>query len=167
MGELRIHNSSGSMGHTVSDFYPLIGVLVVVCICTVMSVLLFEQPAMTSFMGWFFLVFGALKVVRISAFVEAYQMYDLIAKRSTFYAYVYPFLELGFGCAYLFMWELKLVSAIVVIVMLISAFGVFLKLKAREEIPCACLGTVFKVPMTWVTFGEDILMAGMALMLLF
>lgn len=51
-------------------------------------------------------------------------------------------------------------------VMLIGAYGVYRKLRAHEEIPCACLGTVFKVPMTWVTLGEDLLMAGMALFLI-
>ncbi len=56
------------------------------------------------------------------------------------------------------------VSAAVFVVMLVGAYGVYLKLKEHEEIPCACLGTVFKVPMTWVTLGEDLLMAGMALM---
>ena len=93
-------------------------------------------------------------------------MYDVLAKRSKVYAYLYPFLEIGFGLSYLFLWQLELVSAVVVVVMLIGAYGVYLKLKVHEEIPCACLGTVFKVPMTWVTLGEDLLMAGMALMIL-
>ena len=93
-------------------------------------------------------------------------MYDVLAKRSKTYTYIYPFLELGFGLAYFFTWQIEVVSAVVVVIMLIGAYGVYLKLKEREEIPCACLGTVFKVPMTWVTLGEDLLMAGMALMIL-
>jgi len=154
------------MGHSVSDFYPIIGILVVVAVFTTVSVLAFNQDLMLAFMGWFFLVFGTLKVIRINGFVEAYQMYDVLAKRSKAYAYLYPFLELGFGLAYLFVWQIEIVSAVVVGIMLISAYGVYLKLKEHEEIPCACLGTVFKVPMTWVTLGEDLLMAGMALMIL-
>lgn len=89
-------------------------------------------------------------------------MYDVLAMRRRVYGYLYPFLELGFGVAYLLAWQVTLVSALVVPVMLLGAYGVFRKLRAGEEIPCACLGTVFKVPMTWVTFGEDMLMAGMA-----
>jgi len=166
MNEVRIHNKAGSMGHSVSDFYPIIGILVVVAVFTTVSVLAFNQDLMLAFMGWFFLVFGTLKVIRINGFVEAYQMYDVLAKRSKAYAYLYPFLELGFGLAYLFVWQIEIVSAVVVGIMLISAYGVYLKLKEHEEIPCACLGTVFKVPMTWVTLGEDLLMAGMALMIL-
>jgi len=164
MNEVRIHNKSGSMGHSVSDFYPLIGILAIVAVLTTTSVLAFNQDSMLAFMGWFFLIFGTLKAIRIKGFVEAYQMYDVVAKRSKAYAYLYPFLELGFGLAYLFAWQVEAVSAAVFVVMLVGAYGVYLKLKEHEEIPCACLGTVFKVPMTWVTLGEDLLMAGMALM---
>lgn len=163
---LKIHNKAGTMGHSVSDFYPLIGILTVVGLLTVGGVMLLGQDWMLAFMGYFFLIFGLLKVVRIKGFVEAYQMYDVLAKRSKVYAYGYPFLEVGFGIAYLLSWQVVVVSAVVVPVMLIGALGVYLKLRAGEEIPCACLGTVFKVPMTWVTLGEDLLMAGMAAMIL-
>lgn len=163
---IRIHNAGGTMGHSVKDFYPLIGILAVVAVLTLTGIIYFNQTPMFAFMGYFFLVFGLLKVTRIKGFVEAYQMYDVVAKRSKTYAYLYPFLELGFGLSYLFDWQVQAVSAVVVVVMLSGAWGVFLKLKEHEEIPCACLGTVFKVPMTWVTLGEDLLMAGMALMIL-
>jgi hypothetical protein len=163
---IKIHNKAGTMGHSVSDFYPLIGILTVVGLLTVSGVMLLEQDWMLAFMGYFFLIFGLLKVVRIKGFVEAYQMYDVLAKRSKVYAYSYPFLEIGFGIAYLLSWQVVVVSAVVVPIMLIGASGVYLKLREGEEIPCACLGTVFKIPMTWVTFGEDLLMAGMAAMIL-
>lgn len=163
---LKIHNVSGSMGHSIRDFYPLIGVLALVGVLTTVGVLVFAQDVMLAFMGYFFLVFGALKVVRINGFVEAYQMYDVLAKRSRLYAYLYPFLELGFSLAYLLAWQVEIVSTVVAPIMLVGAYGVYLKLREREEIPCACLGTVFKVPMTWVTLGEDLLMAGMAVMIL-
>lgn len=154
------------MGHSLSDFYPLIFILVIVGILSVFGVLYFNQESMLAFMGYFFLVFGLLKVMRIKGFADAYQMYDVVAKKSRFYAYLYPFLEIAFGLSYIFVWQTQAVSVVVFIVMLIGAYGVYLKLKEREEIPCACLGTVFKVPMTWVTLGEDLLMAIMALMIL-
>lgn len=163
---LKIHNKSGNMGHSVSDFYPLIGILLVVLGLTLIGTLIFDQGLMLAFMGWFFLVFGTLKIIRIKGFVEAYQMYDVLAKRSKVYAFLYPFLEFGFGLAYLFSWQIEIVSTVVLVVMLIGAYGVYLKLKEHEEIPCACLGTVFKVPMTWVTLGEDMVMAIMAFSLL-
>jgi hypothetical protein len=163
---IKVHNKAGTMGHSMSDFYPLIGILSVVVALTALGVHYFTQDWVLAFMGYFFLIFGLLKVIRIRGFVEAYQMYDLLAKRSKTYAYIYPFLEVGFGVAYILAWQVSLVSAVVVPIMLIGALGVYLKLREGEEIPCACLGTVFKVPMTWVTLGEDLLMAGMAAMLL-
>ena len=164
---LHIHNLHGSLGHKVRDYYPLIGMLGVVLALTTLSVIMFSQDAMTAFMGWFFLVFGGLKIIRLHDFVQAYKMYDVIAKHITTYAYLYPFLEFGAGLAYLLVWNITLVSAIVLPILLISAYGVYLKVRQNEAVPCACLGTVFKVPMTWVTLGEDLLMALMALMMLF
>lgn len=166
MNEIHVHNQQGTMGRSLSDFYPLIGILVVVGVLTAVGVQYLEQAPMLAFMGYFFVVFGALKVMKLSGFVEAYQMYDVVAKRSKAYAYLYPFLELGFGLSYLLAWQVQAVSVVVMVVMLLSAYGVYRKLKEHEEILCACLGTVFKVPMTWVTLGEDLVMAGMALLIL-
>lgn len=154
------------MSHSISDFVPLIAMITLVLVLTVGGVYYLEQEPMLAFMGYFFVVFGLLKVIRLRGFVEAYQMYDVIAKRSKVYAYSYPFLELLFGFAYLLAWHVQYASVVVTIVMLIGAYGVYQKLRANEEIPCACLGTVFKVPMTWVTLGEDLIMAVMAFMLI-
>ena len=164
--KIKLHNATGTMSHSIKDFYPLLGIVAVVGLLTALGVYVLAQDWMLAFMGYFFVVFGTLKVIRLEGFVEAYQMYDVLAMRSKVYAYGYPFLELGFGVAYLLAWHVTLVSAVVAPVMLIGAYGVYLKLRKREEIPCACLGTVFTVPMTWVTLGEDLLMAGMALMIL-
>ena len=121
------------------------------------------MPGMRNFMGSFFLVFGLLKVIRLKAFAMAYKKYDLLAMRSGLYAQVYPFLELALAAAFLLNFQVLVASWVTLVVMLIGALGVYLKLRKKEEIPCACLGTVFKVPMTWVTLVEDLLMAGMAL----
>jgi hypothetical protein len=163
---LHIHNQNGTMGHSLSDFYPLIGMMSLVVALTAFGVLTLEQDIMVAFMSYFFLVFGSLKVIRLKEFAEAYRMYDVIAAKSTIYSYAYPFLEIGFGLAYFFAWQIEAISIIVTVVMLLGAYGVYLKLKQKEEVPCACLGTVFKVPMTYVTLAEDLLMAIMALMLI-
>lgn len=158
-------NVAQKMGHSVKDFYPLVFILSIVLLLTFIGVTFFSQDLMLVFMGYFFLVFGLLKVIRIKSFAKAYRMYDVLAKRSKIYSYLYPFIEIAFGLSYLFVWQIEVTSLVVFIVMSIGAYGVYLKLKEREEIPCACLGTVFKVPMTWVTLGEDLLMALMALMI--
>ena len=62
---------------------------------------------------------------------------------------------------------LRLPAALVAFaVMTVGAIGVGRALRRTERIPCACLGTVFKLPMTKITLFEDLLMAAMALAML-
>ena len=48
----------------------------------------------------------------------------------------------------------------------VGTVGVVRTLLARRKIRCACLGTVFNLPMSSVTLVEDVLMAGMAAVML-
>jgi hypothetical protein len=59
-----------------------------------------------------------------------------------------------------------LVNSITLIVMVVGAIGVVRSLTQRQQIRCACLGTVFNLPMSVVTLTEDALMAGMAAVML-
>jgi hypothetical protein len=45
---------------------------------------------------------------------------------------------------------------------LIGAVGVIQSVRAKETIQCACLGTVFQLPMSTVTIVENAGMAAMA-----
>lgn len=157
--------------HVLRDFTPLISILVVIVIFTAYMWNTTDNPdlmfGMRIFMSGFFLIFGAFKLIKWKGFVKAYKEYDVLAKRSTFYAYIYPLIEIGLGLAYFFAFNLLLTNILTVIIMLIGSYGVWLKLKQKEEIPCACLGVVFKLPMTKVTLFEDLLMAAMAFVMIF
>lgn len=154
-------------GHTFKDFLPLVAMVALAVILAIVFGYLFGSPSwmtkMRHFMAGFFLVFGGLKLIRLKDFAIAYAEYDIIAMRSKFYAHVYPFIEFGLGLAYVLTWQQEIVNWVTFGVMMIGAFGVYLKLRKHEEVPCACLGMVFKVPMTWVTLVEDLAMAAMAL----
>lgn len=152
-------------GYGIKDFYPLIGVFVVVVILTFVLNNYFGSSTldpMRFFMGSFFVVFGLLKVINLKGFSSAYRMYDVIAKRSVIYSYVYPFFELCLAGLYITNVYPLYTNIFTVILMAASAYGVWNTLRKGEEIMCACLGTVFKVPMTWVTLAEGLLMAVMA-----
>lgn len=123
--------------------------------------------AMNDFMGSFFIVFSLFKIYNLHNFVEAFSMYDLVAKQSTIYAYLYPFIELGLGIAYLFRFQLILTNWVTLAIMIIGSIGVAYELAQNKSIVCACLGTVFRIPMTYVTLAEDVLMAIMAIFMLF
>jgi len=151
-------------------FLPLIIIFVVILLFVGIRLLWFGSFdlmfAMQNFMAGFFLVFGFFKVINLRGFADAYQMYDLVAKRSRAYALLYPFLELALGLAYLLSFQLLFTSIITLVVMGVSAVGVGNELRKKNQIVCGCLGAVFKIPMTKVTFFEDLLMAGMALWML-
>ena len=151
--------------YTFKDFLPLVVIFGLILSVSIIAPLVFGgglMRGMSYFMGGFFVVFGLLKLLKLKDFASAYQIYDVVAKRSKAYAYFYPFLEVGLGVFFLFNLVPLYTNLITLPVMLVSALGVYLQLRKKEPIMCACLGTVFKVPMTYVTLFEDLLMAVMA-----
>lgn len=123
--------------------------------------------AMQNFMGGFFVVFSFFKMLDLTGFVNSFQSYDILAKRSHTFGYLYPFIELGLGMAYLTGVFPIATNATTFVIMLIGILGVSQALLAKRKIQCACLGTVFNLPMSKVTFIEDGLMALMAAVMLF
>ena len=121
---------------------------------------------MPNFMAGFFLVFSFFKLLDLAGFAYSYAMYDVLAKRLPIYGYIYPFIELALGTAYLLGYRPMLINAITLIVMTFSSIGVILAVANKQKIRCACLGTGFNLPMTTVTIVEDVLMAAMALWML-
>lgn len=118
--------------------------------------------AMANVMGGFFLAFSFFKLLDLRGFVDAYRSYDVLARRVRAYGYAYPFIELGLGVAFLLRLAPVTTNIVTLVVMVVSAVGVTRALLQKRRIRCACLGTVFNLPMTKVTFVEDALMAGMA-----
>lgn len=121
---------------------------------------------MMHFMAGFFLIFSFFKLLDIRSFANSYAMYDLLAMRSKTYGYIYPFIELGLGMAYLLAWQPTLTNWLTFVVMTFSSLGVIRSVLNKQKIRCACLGAVFNLPMSTVTIIEDLLMAGMALFML-
>lgn len=118
------------------------------------------------FMGFFLCQFAMLKLFHPSDFADGFQMYDLVAKKSRFYAYVYPFIELGLGLAYLSFSRPIATYIVTLLVMGIGAIGVIRALRQGLDIRCACMGTVLDVPLSTVTLSEDMTMGVMALFML-
>lgn len=153
----------------IKDLIPLFVIVGAILIFSIITSLITGNRfsfGMQMFMGGFFLVFGLLKVIKLKDFAIAYKEYDILAMRSNAYAHSYPFIELGLGILYFINVIPLTTNVLTIIVMGIGAIGVYRKLAKKEEIPCACLGTVFKVPMTWVTLVEDLLMVIMAITML-
>jgi len=143
-------------------FLPLVIIFSSIVLFTIITTYLHGftlEFAMKMMMGSFFAIFGAFKIFNLKPFVDAYSTYDIIAIRSRAYAFVYPFIELLLAVMYLSNTGGIYRDIFTFILMTISSVGVIIKLHQKEEIPCACLGMVFKIPMTSVTLIEDVLMA--------
>ena len=119
------------------------------------------ETTMRYFMAGFFLTFSFFKMLDLRAFADAYAGYDLLAARWHGWGYVYPFVELALGLAYLAHFQPVLTHWVTLIVMGFSAIGVIRAVLDQRSIRCACLGTVFQLPMSTVTIVEDV---GMVLM---
>lgn len=122
--------------------------------------------AMNHFMAGFFLVFSFFKLLNLAAFADAYSGYDIVAARWRAYGFAYPFIELALGAAYLTGFQPLVTNAVTLVVMGVSTVGVVKSLLARRKIRCACLGSVFNLPMSYVTLTEDLLMVVMATVML-
>lgn len=118
--------------------------------------------AMGNFMGAFFLAFSFFKLLDLRGFADNYRSYDVVAKRVPAYGYVYPFIELLLGVAYVTAFRPFATNLVTLVVMFVSSVGVIQSLLNKRKIRCACLGTVFNLPMSTVTLVEDGVMVAMA-----
>ena len=122
---------------------------------------------MIDFMGLFFVVFSFFKFLDYKGFPKAFAQYDPLAKRSTFYAKIYPFIETLLGLMLLLRWQLNFVLISTIAILTITTFGVVYTLFDKNKINCACLGTALKLPMTEATLIENSMMLVMAISMLF
>ncbi len=113
---------------------------------------------MNNFMAGFFITFSFFKMLNLKRFAETYAMYDVIARGWKGWGYVYAFVELGLGIAFFTGVSPLIANLIALVVMSVSIIGVLKTVLNKQKIQCACLGDVFKLPMSTVTIIEDGLM---------
>lgn len=118
-------------------------------------------------MAGFFLVFSFFKLLNLSGFADSYSMYDIVAKKFKSWGYIYAFVELGLGIAFLMNFNPVVTNITTMVVMSVSIVGVLQSVLNKQKIQCACLGDVFNLPMSTVTIVEDALMIAMSGVMLF
>jgi copper chaperone CopZ len=121
---------------------------------------------MNHFMAGFFFTFSFFKLLNLSGFADSYSTYDIIAKRWREWGFVYAFIELALGLAYLTGFNLFVTNSVTFVVMSVSLVGVLQSILNKRKIRCACLGDVFNLPMSTVTIIEDALMIAMSLFMI-
>lgn len=162
-------NHSEAVEHTKSWFETYKPILLIFGYITTVSLLIqlnndsFNlMQWMNHFMAGFFLIFSFFKMLNLKGFAESYVMYDVLAKRLPIWAYLYAFIELGLGLAFLSNFQPILTNWLTLIVMTISIIGVLQSVLNKKKIQCACLGAVFNLPMSTVTIIEDAQMIAMS-----
>jgi hypothetical protein len=117
---------------------------------------------MQNFMAGFFLTFSFFKILDLKGFAESYASYDIVARHWRTWGYIYAFIELGLGLAFLLRFDPLLTNGVTFAVMSVSIIGVLQSVLNKRKIRCACLGAVFNLPMSTVTILEDALMIAMS-----
>jgi cation transport ATPase len=161
------HNETAEQAKSWFETYkPILLIFIYIATITILTQLKNQSfnwmEAMQYFMAGFFLVFSFFKMLNLKGFAESYVMYDVLAKKIPIWAYLYAFVELGLGIAYLINFNPIVTNAITFIVMSISIIGVLQSVLNKNKIQCACLGAVFNLPMSTVTIIEDALMIVMS-----
>ena len=121
---------------------------------------------MTNFMGLFYVIFGFFKFLDYRGFPTSFGQYDPIAKRFKLYGWLYPFIETLLGIMFLYQIELEIALWVTIIILGTTTVGVAQQLLQKNNIKCACLGTVLNLPMTEATLIENSIMLVMAFSLL-
>lgn len=117
---------------------------------------------LNNFMAAFFITFSFFKMLDVKSFAESYSTYDVIAKRWLGWGYLYPFIELALGVAFLLRFQPLIINGATFVIMSVSIIGVLQSVFNKRKIKCACLGAVFNLPMSSVTIIEDATMIVMS-----
>ncbi len=150
----------------VSKLYPLFLVfgylLITVLLIAYLRSDFSAESIMSHYMGGFFLIFSFFKFLNLKGFVGAFQTYDPVAKQWMQYGYFYAVFEFIAGCLYLISPSSLSLNLLVVILLSMTSLGVWKVLRNNQTIQCACLGTIFNLPMTYITIFENVIMITMA-----
>lgn len=117
---------------------------------------------MYNFMSGFFLVFSFFKLLDLKGFADTYSTYDVVARQWYNWSYIYVFIELSLAIAYIVKINLWIINIITLIIMSLSIVGVIQSILKQKKIKCACLGTVFNLPIGTITIIENALMITMS-----
>ena len=111
-----------------------------------------------NFMGCVLLIFGILKLYDIQKFAAIFKKYDIISRKIVIYAYIYPFIEIALGLAYLKRYNITIINNLTIALMTISIISVLISITKGQELRCGCMGSFFHIPLSYVSLSENISM---------
>ncbi len=109
------------------------------------------------------MILAMLKLQDLDRFATMFLGYDLLAQRWLPYAYAYPFLEWAAGglmAAHRLNWLSIPVAGFIGLIGTVSViYAVYVQ---QRDLKCACVGGTSRVPLGFVSLGENIAMVAMA-----
>lgn len=142
----------------ITPYAPLIitflAVIIFAASVTLLSGYLQWHFFMQYFMAGYFLAFGVMQAASLRKSAKMLQQYDPLAKKAPIYGYLYPFIQIFLGVAYLLWISPIIINALAVVVLIINFSGILDVVETRRTVRCGCLGTAMKVQVGWVTLIE-------------
>ena len=113
------------------------------------------------------ILLGMQKLRDVDGFTTMFLNYDLLARRWVPYATIYAFVETGAGILMTGMLLTWLAAPAALFIATVGAVSVFKAVYVdKRELKCACVGGGSNVPLGFVSLTENLMMMGMALVML-
>jgi hypothetical protein len=109
-----------------------------------------------------------VKITDVSGFVASFRQYDILTNKMPAYGYLFPFIEIFLGIAYLadtMMMYWFWINGIAFIITFVTTLSIVRALSKPHKIHCACLGAHTDLHLSGITLIESgsmvIMTAGM------
>ena len=116
-------------------------------------------------MGSIFVILGLLKLMNLREFAQIFSKYDIVAHRLSVYGYTYPFFEIILGLSFFVKDYREDAYKATIALMTLGLVGVGSTISSSQSLRCGCMGSLFHIPVSYVTVSENLLMIGMSLYL--
>lgn len=148
----------------VANIYePLVATGFVACVASEVFHVTYALPFFPIFLGLWLIQFGMVKLFDIDDFANKFTQYDVFGSRARVYAYVFPFIQIALGLAYLGVFHPQATSILLLVAALINLIGLY---KQYDNVPLfkgVSLSGFLRTPLREAAIVENTLMIAMAL----
>ena len=154
------------------DYYKLAALVSLIGLLAGLGFWQTNSSGLLQLLGWlmavWLLVFGGFKLIGYRQFVTAFRGYDIIAKGWRPWAWLFPWLEISLGIAYLFEIAPTARDWLVVVIFGLASLGVARAIYANQpqHYQCACLGRLIRLPLSKLSLVENLTMLVMVAVML-
>lgn len=150
----------------ILKYWPVILIYVISFLFSILRVIILDHIStfhiIEGFMASFLILFGLVKTPDIKGFAQRFSSYDIIAKKYSRYGLLYPFIEISLGLSMLIKTNF-IADYLMIFFSLVGLVSVYISIIKKQRLYCACLGTTFNLPLSYVAVIENLTMLASAL----